>query len=190
MITTAPEKWLTTSDFAAHLAADPALSARALELINGRMIEKHVPNPEHSALAAQIAFMIKQHLQQEKIGFVLVEADVVLPGDARNWRRPDVAFIHREQGEFDWKAALPFMPHLVIEIKSPSDSYTLMRQKALYYIERGARLVWLIFPERRAAEVYTHDEQIITVAEDAALSGGDVLPGLSLSLREVFSYAS
>jgi len=79
----------------------------------------------------------------------------------------------------------PFMPDLAVEIKSPDNTITDMRDKAHYYLAHGSRLVWLVFPEKKIVEVYSNNEEQILKEEDA-LTGGDVLPGFSLAVRDVF----
>jgi Uma2 family endonuclease len=78
------------------------------------------------------------------------------------------------------------MPDLAVEVKSPSDSVRQLREKAEYYLQHGTRLVWLIFPAQRIIEVYTLDEVEILIEGDS-LTGGDVLPGFSMPVADVFA---
>ncbi|RMF82539.1 MAG: Uma2 family endonuclease, partial [Chloroflexi bacterium] len=73
--------------------------------------------------------------------------------------------------------------------KSPDDSITGLREKAQYYLRNGARMVWLVFPKQRIVEIYRpeHDVEILTA--DDTLDGGDVLPGFSLAVRDIFDVA-
>jgi Uma2 family endonuclease len=47
------------------------------------------------------------------------------------------------------------------------------------WLEGGARLVWVIDPERRVAPVYRQDGTETHLAETDTLDGEDVLPGFS-----------
>ena len=79
------------------------------------------------------------------------------------------------------------MPDVAVEIKSPDDTINEMRDTAAYYLANGSRLVWLVYPNYRLIEVYRPDTDVEILGEEEILTGGDVLPGFELSVREVFS---
>ena len=78
-------------------------------------------------------------------------------------------------------------PDVVIEVKSPDDTYASIRERAQYYLAHGARLVWLLYPAKGLVEVYRQgaDSDLLT-CEDT-LQGEDVLPGFTLAVHEIFS---
>lgn len=49
------------------------------------------------------------------------------------------------------------------------------------------RLFWLINPKTRTAHVYSAVDQLVVLKGNQALEGGDVLPGFSLPLSELFA---
>jgi Uma2 family endonuclease len=77
-------------------------------------------------------------------------------------------------------------PDLAVEVKSPTDSKRKMRQKAEKYLELGTRLVCLVFPDEQLVEVYRADEDVREVGVDQTVDAGDLLPGFSLTVREIF----
>ena len=79
------------------------------------------------------------------------------------------------------------MPDLVIEVKSPDDTYTSMRERAQYYLAHGAKLVWRIYPAKRLVEVYRQDADSDILTADDTLQGDDVLSGFVLSVHEIFA---
>lgn len=78
------------------------------------------------------------------------------------------------------------MPDLAIEVKSPDDSLLKMREKAIYDLTNGARLVWLAFPEKRQLEVHSAEAAIQTLNAEDILEGGDVLPGFVIPVSDLF----
>jgi hypothetical protein len=52
------------------------------------------------------------------------------------------------------------------------------------------RLVWLITPKTRTAEIYTNLRQRKKLTDADSLEGGAVLPGLELPLRSLFARAA
>jgi Uma2 family endonuclease len=49
------------------------------------------------------------------------------------------------------------------------------------------RVVWFIDSRQRTVQVYTAPDQLVTLTEKDTLGGGDVLPGFTLSVRELFA---
>ena len=48
-------------------------------------------------------------------------------------------------------------------------------------------MVWLIFPEKRLVEVYQPEADIEILNENDTLNGGDVLPGFTLAVKDIFA---
>ena len=53
------------------------------------------------------------------------------------------------------------------------------------WLSAGARLVWVLDPERRVARVYRDDGSETVVTAEGALAGEDVLPGFRCSLVSI-----
>ena len=50
-----------------------------------------------------------------------------------------------------------------------------------------ARLVWVVDPETRTISVYRSRSEITVLSEADTLTGGDVLPGFSVPVGEIFA---
>jgi Uma2 family endonuclease len=48
-------------------------------------------------------------------------------------------------------------------------------------------LVWLVFPEEQAVEVYVPDKDVQTFGINDSLDGGDVLPDFQLAVKDIFA---
>ena len=80
------------------------------------------------------------------------------------------------------------MPDLAVEAQSDGQSERFMLDKALLYLANGTRMVWIIYSTRQIVEVLTAtDRQLLTIED--MLSGGAVLPGFSMAVRELFPSA-
>jgi len=101
----------------------------------------------------------------------------------------DVAWIANVRWEAvpadDQRRFAHICPDFVAEIKSPSDSWPDLQQKMHEWRENGCRLGWLIDPENEKIEIYTLDQPYSGNWKE--VSGGDVLPGLTCNLTEVFA---
>ena len=56
------------------------------------------------------------------------------------------------------------------------------------YLAQGARLGWLIDPERRTAEIYRPGTPPEVLHYPSTLSGEDVLPGFVLDVKAIFDW--
>jgi Uma2 family endonuclease len=55
------------------------------------------------------------------------------------------------------------------------------------YLQAGVRLVWLVDPASRTVSVFRPDAAPRTLGEGDILDGGDILPGFSLPVAEIFA---
>ncbi len=182
--TVIPERLVTADEFESLIDL-PENRARLLELINGAIVEK-MPTEEHGLIGHNIDFALGTYNRQHKLGRVGFEVRQRLPQDKLNSRMPDISFSSARR-PLVRKGGVPEMPDLAVEIKSPSDSVRQMREKAEYYLANGARLVWLVYPQKRFIEAYSLDADVEILLEGDTLTGGDVLPGFTLPVAEVFA---
>jgi Uma2 family endonuclease len=178
-------KLYTVREFEDFIAR-PENADRRFELINGELVEK-VPTQIHAWIAHLISDFFFVYLRQHPNGWALVEARYQLPGDEHNARIPDVSFVLKLEGRaLTSSGPAPYMPELAVEIKSPDDTYHELRERAHYYLANGTRIVWLVYPEKRAVEVLTLDDFDL-LREDATLEGGDLLPEFALPVKDIFA---
>lgn len=88
----------------------------------------------------------------------------------------------------DWKSK-PFtlVPDLCVEIISPGDIYLDVEAKVKHYLSDGVRLVWVFNPRNQTVTVHTAgSNQITLLSLEDTLTGGDVMPEFSVSVRAVF----
>ena len=73
-------------------------------------------------------------------------------------RSPDVAWVANARlarlSAEEKRGFLPLCPDFVIELCSPTDSVAEVQQKMEEYRANGARLGWLLDPDRRRVAVY------------------------------------
>ncbi|MCS6793756.1 MAG: Uma2 family endonuclease [Oscillatoriaceae bacterium SKW80] len=62
-----------------------------------------------------------------------------------------------------------------------------LRDKIKEYLDNGVCIGWLIDSKNKKVEIYRVSKQEVEVLENPAISGEDVLPGLSLDLTEIWS---
>lgn len=176
-------KAYTVEQFERFLA-QPENADRLFELVDGEIVEKMVTQ-EHGILAGNFVTELNLFLRDHPLGRVSVETRHRFAGDRDNDRLPDVSYIADLSKPVVRKGAVLSLPDLAVEIKSPDDGFKQMRAKARYYLAHGTALVWLVFPEQRVIEVYTPDDEFV-LGEDETLTGGDLLPGFAVPVRDLF----
>lgn len=180
------QKRMTYEEFEAFADA-PENSDRLFELIDGEIIEVS-PNKTHGRIALRIGASIFNYLEAHPIGEADVEVRHKMPDDDYNAVQPDVAFTSVERDDPNTRTgAVPYMPDLAVEIKSPNDTNVGLRKKAAYYLDNGALMVWLVNPDKRIIEIYQPDADIQVLTLEDTIDGGDVLPGFTLAVRDVFN---
>ena len=81
---------------------------------------------------------------------------------------------------------LDVAPELVVEIMSPSDRGSDVKQKLREYFSIGVRLVWVADPTDRTVEAYRSLTDLREFKEAENLTGDEVLPGFSVSVASLF----
>jgi Uma2 family endonuclease len=102
---------------------------------------------------------------------------------------PDIAFTARKKlpkKGAPRKRIPDLAPDLAVEILSKSNTKAEIKRKLREYFEAGVRVVWLIDPKTRSALVHTSPKVSTKLGDGQALDGGDVLPGFTLPLGELF----
>ncbi len=102
--------------------------------------------------------------------------------DLGEWRCcPDVA-VSPDQGNTIPREA----PLVAVEIRSESNTWPELREKARRYLEHGTQMVWLVDTDARSLELHRADDAPRTLRGDDLIDGGAVLPGFRLPVSDLF----
>ena len=163
-----------------------ARESRLCELVDGVLVEKTVGVYE-SYLAMEIGSILREFVKRNGLGFV-VGSDGMMRLAPGLVRIPDVSFVSWSRLPGRRVPRVPIAdlaPDLAVEVISPSNTAREMERKLQDFLAAGVRLVWYVHPEPREVHVYTGEShEVLTI--DQELSGGDVLPGFALPLRQLF----
>ncbi len=165
-----------------------ARTGRLYELVDGTLVEKAMGFLE-SFLALDLASFLQSFVKQHDLGILVGEAGTIrlLAGLVR---MPDVAFISWQQLPERKVPSEPIpelAPELAVAIRSEGNSAGEMDRKLKEYFLAGVRLVWFVDPRARIVMVFTAPEQVRILDENQTLDGGEVLPGFTLPLAELFA---
>ena len=159
------------------------------ELIRGELRKMAPAGHQHGRIAVNVTTPLDQHVRAHNLGTVYAaETGFKLASNPDVVRAPDVAFVRRERVEEvgDVEGYWPGALDLAIEVISPNDTYTDIEEKIFDWLEAGARMVIAVNPRRRAVTVYRSLTNIVVLAENDILDGGDVVPGWTVPVRDLF----
>lgn len=181
----APSKLITAED----LLARPDDGFR-YELIQGTLRKMAPAGGEHGYLAAEVGSELRNHVKANDLGRVFAaETGFLLASDPDTVRAPDAAFVRRERVEAAGavEGYWPGAPDLAVEVVSPNDRYTDVEEKVMEWLDAGARMVVVVNPRQQAVTVYRSPGDVAVLRGDDVLQGGDVVPGWSVPVRELFA---
>ena len=161
------------------------------ELIDGALIEMTPPGGEHGQLTINLGYFLRAHCKANNLGIVTAETGYHPADDRQTLLGPDIAFVSHERAPKPFpKRFVPVMPDLAVEIKSPSNTLDELREKAQLYLRLGSTLVWIVRPDETSVEAcrltQTGEIEREVFGPADALSGGEVLPGFTLDVRQIF----
>jgi Uma2 family endonuclease len=174
---------LLTGDEALALGLD-----QPFDLVNGRIVTIDHTGDEHGLHEAEIAWHLINFNRERKLGWVLAgEVSLYTRYDPDTVRGVDVIFISRQRLPAPTGKAIRVAPELVIEIVSPSDRWSDLRDKIAEYFAIGVERVWIVEPGKKQLLVYRTPTDFVQITEQESVQGEGVLAGFILPLRELFA---
>jgi Uma2 family endonuclease len=157
------------------------------ELVDGALVEKAMGWRE-SLIASLLCELLRQFLRVHDLGLVS-GPDGFMRILRTQVRGPDVAIVSWDRlpgGRVPEERVPELVPDLAIEVLSEGNTYAEMARKRREYFHAGVRQVWMVDIEERTVAVYSDITQHELFDETQSLSGGDILPGLEISLSALF----
>ncbi|MGC1393068.1 MAG: Uma2 family endonuclease [Coleofasciculaceae cyanobacterium] len=162
----------------------------ASEFINGEIIQKPMPQGEHSLLQGELCQAINEVAKPQKIAIAFPELRCTFGGEAIvpdvtvfRWQRiplrPSGRIANRFEIHPDWS----------IEILSPDQSQTKVLGKLLHCSQHGTELGWLIDPEEESILVIFLEQRVQLFRGTAQLPILSEIE-LELTVEQVFNWLS
>ncbi len=166
-------------------ANESPLRTAVCELVDATLVEKPVGFSESEA-AGELLGEVRDWNKGLKLGF-FTSGDAVVQLSPEKGRGPDFAFYLYER--FPERKRPPgripaMFPDFAVEVLSKSNTKKEMARKRREYFAAGTRLVWEVDLKKQTVAVYREPEQGQVFGIDDTLSGEDVLPGFTISIRK------
>ena len=157
------------------------------ELIRGVLSEKVAPGYTHGEVESRTATALSNYSDANDYGTVISgDPGHRLERNPDTVRAPDVAWIAPGRVPAGTRGYPNLAPDLAVEVKSPSNSYAELADKALMWLSYGSREVWMIDPERVTVTRYRPGVPPVMLYEDDILDGGALLPGFTILVWRLF----
>ncbi|TAG65689.1 MAG: Uma2 family endonuclease [Oscillatoriales cyanobacterium] len=171
-----PTKTLTLEEFLNLPETEPAS-----EYINGRIIQKPMPQGEHSAIQTELPPAINRAFCELRCTFggrsIIPDVSIFL------WNR----IPRQENGAV--ANVFSIAPDWTIEILSPDQSQTKVTKNILHCLARGTQMGWLIDPSEQCVFVYLRDRPTAFFDEpDVLLPVPEFAREFNLTVKGLFSW--
>lgn len=166
---------------------DPGLVG--YELIDGELVPVMGANVPHAWSMARITHRLTEYAVSRGSGDVMTDVwwRMHLPHDPERLHAPDIAYVVEGRLRSGDDDVLRIPPDLIVEVYSATNNRKRgdFQRRIRDYLDGGARLLWVIYPEARYAMVHRADGSAHMVRETDALDGEDILPGFSVPVGEL-----
>ncbi|MBD1923003.1 Uma2 family endonuclease [Microcoleus sp. FACHB-831] len=180
-----PTKVLTLEEFLKLPEIKPAS-----EYIDGRIIQKPMPQGEHSAIQTEFAAAINAILKPQRIARAFSELRCTFGGRSIV---PDISVFtweripRKENGGV--ANVFSTAPDWTIEILSPDQSQTKVTKNILHCLKYETQMGWLIDPDEQSVFVYLPDRPTEVFDEpEARLPVPEFANNFSLTLGDLFGW--
>ncbi len=174
---------------AEELWAMPDADGRRYELVEGELVEVPGAGALHGVISGNMYDHLRRYVSNHRLGVAFGDGvGYILARNPDRVRIPDASFVSRERipatglPEGYW----PLAPDLAVEIVSPNDSAESLHARVREYLAAGTRLVWVVWPRSRSVTEYVPSGESREFQADGQLSGGEVLPGFTVRVAELF----
>ena len=175
---------MVTAEEFEHFVMQPENLSRYFELIGGKIVEKQASDFRSSIISLWMMSQIAVFVEEYDLGWLTgADGGYIVSGE---YYIPDGGFLSKVRcPHMPTEIHVPLAPDLALEILSPTNTNEIIRVKLSNYLAAGT-LVWVVVPGKRV-ESYRAGRPVKVLFAGDTLDGEDVLPGFSLSVRDILA---
>ncbi|MGI8927057.1 MAG: Uma2 family endonuclease [Tepidiformaceae bacterium] len=161
-----------------------------LELIDGEVVPKAMPNDNHAALVAELLIELGNYLRTSREALLRTELRHLVREEQRVFL-PDVSVTLESRAVKERairrRGPIEVVPDFAIEVLSPDDPPLRVLQRVDFYLRSGTRLLWMVDPESQSVAVYRPGEPLEVHGPPGQLDAQPVLASFTLDLAALFA---
>jgi Uma2 family endonuclease len=176
---------VTTADQLLELPDD----GNRYELVKGVLRMMSPAGSEHGRIAGRIFARLAVHVERHGLGETYAaETGFRIAASPDTVRAPDAAFVShtRLATVEETRGYLPLAPDLVVEVVSPSDSFSDVEAKAAEWLHAGSKIVLVADPMNQTIHAYQTDGELGLLRLGDTFCAGDVCGDWQLSVNDAF----
>lgn len=184
MIATRNEKRTMSIDEYARMPDD----GYRTELVRGHVVREPQPGLRHGDIQLRLGAMIVRHIEESGLRLgCLGPTGFILERDPPTVRGPDLAVLRANRYPSpDHAGFVEDAPELVIEILSPSNTASSVRERIADFFGAGAKVIWVVDPGTRTVTVHESGLPVRSLGAGDELHGGDLMPDLRIGVSDIF----
>jgi Uma2 family endonuclease len=158
------------------------------ELVRGEVRVMSPAGRSHGKVALRLGRRLGDYVDERGLGEAYgAETGFRVSSDPDTVLAPDASFVRRERlEELSEEGLIDGPPDLAAEVISPRDSFSAVEEKVFHWLAAGCRMVIVVNPRRRTATIHRSPTDVQPLTENDVIDGGDVVPGWTLPLRDLF----
>lgn len=166
----------------------PDVSDKQFELIAGQPVERTLFGARVALIAMQVFRVLHAYGEKRNLGEVFTSGlGYILHRDPDTVRMATGSFIAASSvpdviSDRFWVGA----PDIAVEVISPEDRAEIVHARIHEFLEAGTRFVSVLWPKQHTVSVYRPDGMTRELGPTDELDGGNVLPGFSVRVNELF----
>jgi Uma2 family endonuclease len=160
------------------------------ELIEGELRKMMPGGGEHGYISNRSGWRLTEYVERHKLGAVFgAETGFLVRRNPDTVLAPDLSFVRQARIDAIGIPAkfVPEAPALVVEVVSPNDTIDEVDEKIHRWFAAGVELAWVVHPGGRTVTVYRSLDNILVLTANDTLDGGDVVPGFSVRVGDLFA---
>ncbi len=158
------------------------------ELVEGALMMRSPTGWRHGRYEARFGYILQNFIEENPLGEIFVgEVGIYTRRDPDTIRGADVLFIsHERLAQVQARSFLDVAPELIIEVMSPDDRWSEVKQKLKEYFAIGVTIVWVADPTDKTISIYRSLTDVRILSENEVITGEDVLPDFKVNVAEFF----
>lgn len=161
---------------------------KRIDLVDGQVVEKPLLGAQAATAHANLLVALASFVEHHDCGIVLSGVGHVLRRDPDTVRHVGISFVERdhvppgEPADWFWEGA----PTLAVEAVSFYGTANDLHLRVRDYHAAGTRLAWVLWSDTRSVSIHRPDGSSVEIGPEATLDGGDILPGFSVTVGDLF----
>jgi Uma2 family endonuclease len=158
------------------------------ELVDGRVVPTMPTGDEHGDVEAELLTRLRVYSKETQRGRAVGgEVGIYIRRNPDTVRAADVIFISKERDlRPRAKGYFEIVPELAVEVLSPDDRMSRLREKLRDYFSAGVQVVWVVDPALRRVLVHRSLTDVTVLNDREILTDEELLPGFSVAVAELF----